>query len=86
MYSTSELLYERISWRTTVPALVIPGNGLYFRSFQMSQHKNFVENLRTLQKSYPEYRNILQLLIEQIEQGKEARIQGVLKQLRDERW
>jgi hypothetical protein len=52
----------------------------------MSQHKNFVENLRILQKSFPEYCNILQLLIDQIEQGKEARIQGVLKQLRDERW
>lgn len=52
----------------------------------MSQHKKFVENLRSLQKNYPEYRNILQLLIEQIEQGKEARIQGVLNQLRDEKW
>lgn len=52
----------------------------------MSQHKNFVENLRSLQKSYPEYRNILHLLIEQIEEGKEARIQRALKQLRDESW
>ena len=52
----------------------------------MSQHKNFVENLHSLQKSYPEYRSILQLLIEQIEQGKEARIQGALKQLQDESW
>lgn len=52
----------------------------------MSQHSDFVENLRSLQESYPEYRKILQLLVEQIEQGKESRIQRALKQLRDEKW
>lgn len=52
----------------------------------LARQNKFLENLQSLQNKYPEYQNILQLLIEQIEQGKEARIQMVLRQLQDENW
>jgi len=52
----------------------------------LARQDKFLENLQNLQKSYPEYSPILQLLIEQIQKGKATSIQTKLQQLRDEDW
>jgi hypothetical protein len=47
---------------------------------------NFIESLSLLQEKYPEYKNILGLLIEQVQRGKIAGVQAKLQQLQSDDW
>jgi hypothetical protein len=47
---------------------------------------NFIESLNFLQAKYPEYKNILRLLIEQVQRGKIAKVQAKLQQLQNDDW
>jgi hypothetical protein len=51
-----------------------------------SRTDTFLDNLKQMQSTYPEYKGILQFLIEQIQQGKLANIQLKLQQLKDTDW
>jgi len=46
----------------------------------------FILQLRQLGKSFPNYKHILDPLIDIIEQGKEARVKEKLDQLKKEDW
>lgn len=46
----------------------------------------FILQLRQLEKSFPNYKHILEPLIDIIEQGKEARVKEKLDQLKKDNW
>jgi hypothetical protein len=46
----------------------------------------FIHQLIQLMKFYPEYASVLELLIDQLNQGKESRIKEKLQELREEDW
>ncbi|WP_424102627.1 hypothetical protein [Moorena producens] len=50
------------------------------------RQKKIIYHLDQLSKYFPEYGQILELLIEQIQQGNEAQIIGMLQMLEDEDW
>lgn len=51
-----------------------------------SRTDQFLDNLKRLMDTYPEYSRILQLLIEQVQQGNAVKIQAKLQQLQSEDW
>lgn len=52
----------------------------------LARKDKFISVLRDMQSAYPEYSQILKLLIEQLENGKLLKIQKKLQQLKDESW
>ena len=52
----------------------------------MLRQDKFLNELRTLREEYAEYADILQLLIDQLEQSKQASIQEKLKQMTEIDW
>lgn len=52
----------------------------------VTHHDQFIENLEELRDQYSEYSKILQLLIDQMLQGKAAQIELKLQQMEDEHW
>lgn len=53
---------------------------------KLAHQDRFIESLRDMQSKFPEYSQILELLIQQVQQGKSAAIQAKLQQLREEDW
>jgi hypothetical protein len=47
---------------------------------------NFLDTLERLSEIFPEYAEILQLLIERIQQGRVDEIKEMLENLNDEEW
>ncbi|MEO1256477.1 MAG: hypothetical protein AAFY41_16545 [Bacteroidota bacterium] len=52
----------------------------------LARKDKFISVLKDMQSVYPEYSQILKLLIEQVENGKLFKIQKKLQQLKDESW
>ena len=52
----------------------------------LARRDKFISILKDMQSAYPEYNQILRLLIEQVENGKLLAIQKKLQQLKEESW
>jgi len=56
------------------------------RPVSLERKDHFISVLKSMQADYPKYEQVLELLIEQMKEGKLLSIQEKLRQLDDESW